>query len=141
MMRLLGHRVADYATLAETMSLALAIEVGLRLTSISSLLDQLDRLRPSANCIASRPSYGLERFVAAAYRLMPIGATCLRESLVLYGLLRRRGGAPRLCVGVKKDGNGLAAHAWIECAGLPRMDHSPFVELQNDPRGFRRLGT
>jgi len=76
------------------------------------------------------PSYPLDRFAAAAYRLLPIDSTCLRESLVLYALLRRRGATPRLCVGVKKNGKGLAAHAWIECADIStRSGHTSFVEL------------
>ena len=133
-MRLRGHRPADYATMAETMIVAVAVEIGLRLWSISGLLARLDRLPVSESRRLSTPSYQLERFTAAAYRLVPIDATCLRESLVLYGLLRRRGAMPRLCVGVQKDGHNLAAHAWIECAGLPRQDQAPFVELDGSKR-------
>jgi transglutaminase superfamily protein len=130
-MRLRGHRPADYATMAETMILAVAVEIGLRLWSISALLAWLDRLRVSESRKRSTPSYQLERFTAAAYRLIPLDPTCLRESLVLYGLLRRRGAGPRLCVGVKKNGHNLAAHAWIECAGVPRQDQTPFAELES----------
>lgn len=131
MMRLWRHRAADYATIAETMCLAVAIEIALQLMSISRLLDRLDRLRVSERRIASRPTYRLDRFARAAYRLLPIGSSCLRESLVLYALLRRRGATPRLRVGIKKDGHNLAAHAWIECAGMPQADHTPFVELRS----------
>ena len=133
-MRVHGHRAADYATMAETMVLALAIELGLRLTSVSTLLDRLARLRPSRGRTTSRPSYRLDQFAAAAYRLLPVRSTCLRESLVLYALLRRRGAEPRLCVGVKKDDARLAAHAWIECEGLPsRGERDTFLELRTEP--------
>ena len=133
-MRPCGHRPADYATMVETMILVVAVEIGLRLWSISALLAWLDRLHVSESRRRSTPSYQLERFTAAAYRLKPLDSTCLRESLVLYGLLRRRGAAPRLCLGVMKDGHHLAAHAWIECTGLPRQDQMPFVELGGSKR-------
>lgn len=128
-MTFLGHRAADYATMAESLVIALAIEAGLRLTSVSSLLARLDRLQPS-RWSALSPSYRLDRFAAAAYRLLPVTTTCLRESLVLYALLRRRGAAPRLCLGVKKDAGRLDAHAWIECATLStRSEEASFQEL------------
>lgn len=45
----------------------------------------------------------------------PFSATCLRRSLLLGHLLRRR--QPTLQVGVAKDAGRVAAHAWIEIAG------------------------
>jgi hypothetical protein len=127
--KLLGHRAADYATMAESVVMAIAIEVGLRLTSVSTLLARLDRVQPSRWSPRS-PSYRLDRFAAAACRLLPITTTCLKESFVLYALLRRRGAAPRLCLGVKKDAGRLDAHAWIECATIStRCAESSFQEL------------
>jgi hypothetical protein len=129
-MRLRGHRPVDYVTIAETMLLAVAIEIGLRLSSMTRVLDRLDRLGPGDSRVEWRPSYPLDRFAAAAYRLLPIDSTCLRKSLVLYALLRRRGATPQLCVGVKKDGNHLAAHAWIECGDITtRGGHTSFEQL------------
>ena len=128
-MRLIGHRPADYATMAESLTLALLIELGLTLTSVVTLLAWLDRLRSARMSTASQPSYPLARFASAAYRLLPIDVTCLRESLVLYALLRRRGAAPRLCVGVKKNGDQLDAHAWIACDGSDTVSENAFVEL------------
>lgn len=128
-MRLIGHRPADYATMAESLTLALLVELGLKLTSVATLLARLDRLRPSGIGIVSPPSYPLARFASAAYRFLPIKVTCLRESLVLYALLRRRGATPRLCVGVKKNGAQLDAHAWIACDGTEAVIDDAFVEL------------
>ena len=45
----------------------------------------------------------------------PFRATCLRRSLVLASLLRRR--RPALRVGVTKDAGAVAAHAWLEIGG------------------------
>ena len=129
-MRPIGHRRVDYATMAECVLFALAIEAGLRLTSVARVLRQLDRLQPRVGRVESPPSYPLDRFAAAAYRVLPIKSTCLRESLVLYALLRRRGAAPRFCVGVKKDGVQLAAHAWVACDGMEtNAGEATFLEL------------
>jgi hypothetical protein len=130
-MRLSGHRAGDYATMAESVVIALAIELGLRLTSVSTLLARLDRIEQSC-WSASSPSYRLDRFAAAAYRLLPIGSTCLRESLVLYALLRRRGAAPKLRLGVNKEAGRLAAHAWIECTGLTTGGENYFAMLRTN---------
>jgi len=115
--------------MVEALTLALAIDVALRVSSVAKVLECLDRLQPRTDSVASAPSCSLDRFAAAACRLLRIRPTCLRESLVLYGLMRRRGATPRLCLGVKKDGSRLAAHAWIEGDGVPQ-DETPFVELR-----------
>jgi hypothetical protein len=124
-------RVADYRVMAEAVALAVVIEIALRATSVSTMLAWLDRLPSRRNSSAAPPSYHLDRYVAAAYRSLPTAMTCLRQSLVLYGLLRRRGASPRMCVGVRKDGAGLTAHAWVECEGISAaQNQSSFVELR-----------
>ena len=55
------------------------------------------------------------RVVNAAARRVPYDATCLRRSLVLWWLLRRRGIDSRLRIGVRKEADGILAHAWVEC--------------------------
>lgn len=45
----------------------------------------------------------------------PFRATCLRRSLLLAHLLRRR--RPALRLGVTKKGGAVAAHAWLEIDG------------------------
>lgn len=46
-----------------------------------------------------------------------IGATCLRQSMLVYWLLRRRGLSPEFQIGVQRVGADLDAHAWIELQG------------------------
>jgi hypothetical protein len=41
-------------------------------------------------------------------------ALCLPRALAAHAMLRRRGIASRLCLGVKRDGDALDAHAWVE---------------------------
>ena len=53
---------------------------------------------------------------AAAWH--PLRPNCLARSLVLVRLLRLRGLAADLRIGVAKPGEALAAHAWIEHGGV-----------------------
>lgn len=39
---------------------------------------------------------------------------CLPRALAAHAMLRRRGIASRLCLGVARSGDDIAAHAWIE---------------------------
>jgi hypothetical protein len=59
-------------------------------------------------------------------------ATCLRQSLLIYWLLRRRGFDPELKLGVRKEQAGFDAHAWVELQGVALgqadLAHSPFPE-------------
>jgi hypothetical protein len=54
-----------------------------------------------------------------AGRRGPLAATCLRQSLLVYGLLRRRGLSPEIRWGVRRDPNDFDAHAWVELDGYP----------------------
>lgn len=44
-------------------------------------------------------------------------ALCLPRALAAHAMLRRRGIASRLCVGVKRSRGALDAHAWVELGG------------------------
>lgn len=43
-----------------------------------------------------------------------VNALCLPRALAVHAMLRRRGIASRLCLGVARDGRELVAHAWVE---------------------------
>jgi len=58
--------------------------------------------------------------VAAGYAPGPV--TCLSRSLLLMGMLAREGIDAELRIGVRKAGDALAAHAWVEAAGVPVND-------------------
>jgi hypothetical protein len=111
---------AEYLTAIEVLRLAVWVEAAIRLMPFSRVLERMRR-DPSAvaDVPGVQPEYQrLLRFVAVAYEVLPFPATCLRQSLVLYGLLKRRGVPSRFCVGVAKRGPALDAHAWIECDGV-----------------------
>ena len=76
----------------------------------------------------------LAQLAAIAGRHGPIRATCLRQSLLVYWLLRRRGLMPELKIGVRKQELVVDAHAWVELAGQAlapaAITHLPFPAHQ-----------
>jgi hypothetical protein len=56
----------------------------------------------------------IARLVSIAARHGPYRASCLRQSLALWWLLRRRGIAADLRIGVRREQNRVEAHAWVE---------------------------
>ena len=67
-----------------------------------------------------------------AGRRGPATVTCLRQALLVYWRLRRRGFSPQLKIGVRKQEQAFDAHAWVELEGValnqPDLAHVPFVE-------------
>jgi Transglutaminase-like superfamily len=126
--------MTDCLTAVEVVGLALWIEVALRVTPFSVLLQRISRLSRSAPSAAPVPGAvpRLVRFVTVAYEILPFSSTCLRQSLVLHALLERRAVRSRVCLGVARNGAALDAHAWIE---------SDFVVTDADVARFSELRT
>ncbi len=85
------------------------------------------RFIPSAPIFrwADRPPRRINRFAVdqvswVSWAVESVGtkslmnALCLPRALAAHAMLRRRGIASRLCLGVARDGHDLAAHAWVE---------------------------
>lgn len=72
----------------------------------------------------------LGRATGLVLTALPADSRCLMRSLVLTGMLARRGIVSRLVVAVHPRGV-LAAHAWVEHDGRPLLEpsHSPFERL------------
>jgi len=79
------------------------------------------------------------RWIGVAARYCPGGASCLVRSLALVGLMRRRGFAAELRVGVGKTSPRLEAHAWVELDGVPVND-APDVAARYRPFAGSLLG-
>ena len=60
-------------------------------------------------------------------------AACLPRALAAQAMLRRRGIASRLCLGVAREGGALSAHAWIE------LGHEVVVGGGTEQLRFTRL--
>jgi hypothetical protein len=90
--------------------------------------DDTRRVHETARMVAAAAHYGLYR------------ASCLPRSIVLQWLLERQGIESDLRIGVRKDGEQLAAHAWVEFDGVPLIDsaavHDRFAAFDTgEPRG------
>ena len=59
----------------------------------------------------------LAQLAATAGNRGLVQASCLRQALLVHGMLRRRGLAPELKLGVRREGEAFLAHAWVELAG------------------------
>ena len=99
--------------------------LGLRWLGLPRLQAWLQR-RPlvpePAGALALPHIQALGEAVNIAARHTPFPATCLTRSLLLGWLLRRRGVASDLRIGVRLTNGALDAHAWVECAGVPVND-------------------
>jgi len=76
---------------------------------------------PTAQAAEAR-ARSAARVVAIAAGRGPVRATCLRQSLLLWWLLRRDGIETVLRVGVNRESGTLNAHAWVEYLGRPVND-------------------
>jgi len=61
-----------------------------------------------------------------------MNALCLPRALAAHAMLRRRGIASQLCLGVAREGCELTAHAWVE------VDKNKIISDAEDGR-FTRL--
>ncbi|MBD8078930.1 lasso peptide biosynthesis B2 protein [Cellulosimicrobium arenosum] len=136
--------------LVRTAGLVVAIEIGVRTarlprvsgwagvpladappTPASSATPATDRPAPLELSVRERVGVEDARRVLS---VPGVDGTCLRQSLLVGHVLRRR--APRLVLGVAKRGGAVAAHAWIEVEGWTIDD---FHVLARPPVGFERL--
>jgi len=68
------------------------------------------RIRRFASDEVGWISWAVESLAARPW----INALCLPRALAAHAMLRRRGIASRLCLGVARDKDEFAAHAWVE---------------------------
>lgn len=97
--------------LIEAFLLAGAIQVALSFISLPVLRKLLERRRkPGASSHSVQDIFWAS---AVAARYIP-KAACLAESLTAQYLLAQNGHSSELRIGVRRDGERLEAHAWVE---------------------------
>jgi hypothetical protein len=85
----------------------------------------------------------VSRAMAAVACRSPARFTCLHRSLALWWMLRARGIACELRIGVRNGSEPLAAHAWVQVTGEPLneaadvADHYRAFAQAVQPQGFR----
>lgn len=106
-----------------------AAGIALRLVGLARLQRWL--ARPDGRLVMELMPEEIERFATLlnlAARYTPAPSTCLTRSLVLVWLLKRRGVASRLRIGVRLADGLLDAHAWVEYRGVPVNDRQDIAD-------------
>ena len=94
-------------------------------SAVAGVRDRARRLSSTRAPIRDDP----RRLVSIAVRVLervPFDSRCLMRSLVVLGMLARRGVETRLVVGVEVE-SGFAAHAWLEHDGVAVLPAGSFA--------------
>lgn len=62
--------------------------------------------------------FSVARAIVRSRKVLPWKSLCLTEAIVAKILLRRRGVASTLFLGVNKENNSMTAHAWLCCGEI-----------------------
>ncbi len=77
------------------------------------------------------PAKSLAQLADLAARATRSDGPCLLRSILLFWLLKARGGQPKLLIGVNKKNGNLNSHAWIELKGKVIGDATAMVRRFN----------
>jgi hypothetical protein len=113
--RVAALETCDRRALADGVRAAMRLEFLLRTQPLSRAIAWAES-RPARTARENLDGHRLQVLSAWPYRAIGVSPSCLRRSLVLTALLRQRGQPAVICVGVRKHGAGLRAHAWVQCA-------------------------
>ena len=97
----------------EALTVLLAARVAVRFVSPGRLLAWAAR-QPRRPQRFADPDLAAQVAAAVDHVGSKTGAVCLPRALATQAMLRRRGIASRLCLGIARDDGSLAAHAWVE---------------------------
>lgn len=104
------------------------IRLALRVMGLAQLRATLQRFYVPPPAPLELPEIQkLGDLVNTAARHAPFPGTCLPRSLLLVGLLNRRGVKSDLRIGVRLTLGVLEAHAWVECDGIPVNDRADVI--------------
>ncbi|MBI2160001.1 MAG: lasso peptide biosynthesis B2 protein [Candidatus Rokubacteria bacterium] len=129
----------DRVVLGQAWALFLFVELALRLLRFKHVLALCQRPRKWHNDPALASPASLSRLawlVEVAGHCAPGNVTCLKKALVLSWLLRKRGVATTLRIGVSREGGSPKAHAWLDhegqaTIGLPASGgYEPLVAME-----------
>lgn len=123
----------DRVLILKLWSLLPLVAASLRLLDYPRTLRLFSRWSPAASPQVVLPQdsmpYALRlgRLARMAGRYVPTNGSCLRQSLLVWWLLRRKGMPAELRIGVRTQ-EGFAAHAWVEVDGQPINDAPDVAE-------------
>lgn len=140
-MRRTAHRLRVLeAAVALTLSSAMLKALPFRL--VARLAGSAAEALPAGTRTAAPAARAIGHAVEATARRLPWKPVCLPQALAANLMLRRRGQLSRLCLGVRRDGATLAAHAWllagadggggVVCGGRAAAGFVPIATLRPD---------
>lgn len=104
----------------------------LRVAGFRRIQTLLTQGKQAPSPLAASSTSDTVSMVDLAARYSPLRPNCLVRSLTLRWLLQRQGIASELHIGVRKQGDKLEAHAWLEWQGAVLNDR-PDVALHFSP--------
>lgn len=117
--KLARFTLTEWKLLIVAMSLLPMVALTLRMFGFLRTEQLLSRLFPLSS--TAHPCQVRKEDVYQSVRMVNIGArygiyraNCLKKSLVLFCLLRRLGGVPKIRLGVQCDNSRFFAHSWVE---------------------------
>lgn len=116
----------DRALLLQAFTTVAVVRISLPLFAISRLRAWAGRVT-----VGTRPVDRIVWAVGVASRWLP-GTTCLVSALAMQKRLSAEGHASELHIGVARQDETFAAHAWLSCEGrilVGELDHERFTPL------------
>jgi len=113
---------------------------------IAPLFGRIGRGRPAGGLAADPRVVAVARALTATARRLPWGGVCLPRAMAASFMLRMRGIPSHLCLGMRREGGKLEAHAWLivdgraggmVCGGTISESFIPIATLQSDGPGSR----
>ena len=117
-MTIKGRRLADLGIFARAWVLLLAAELALRALPFARA-ERLLAARPARRTATESEVRRRVWATRAAARRHLLPVRCLPQALCLRRLLAGAGIHADLRIGVRREGEALGAHAWVEVAGRP----------------------
>ncbi len=75
-------------------------------------------------------------------RTTGLGGSCLVRSLSLWAILRRRGVHAGLRIGMRRSGEKIEGHAWLEIEGIPVNEKPAVIQtytVYDEPLSFDQM--
>ena len=124
---------------ASALWLVPALHIAVRLRGFQKVRRWVEATVPAPRAVYGSTAERIRIGVVSVNRVKQFSmlrGNCLSQSLALTRMLRRRGIAPELCVGVRSTKPHFDAHAWVEFEGRVLNDsqdvHTRFTPFASD---------
>ena len=105
--------LTDFRDVASATLCVLRVKLALRTDSLIEVLEAL-HLRPPYPAAGTVEANRAQQVVRWTHSFLPIAPNCLLDSLAAALWLKSHGLSLPLVIGVRKKGEGIEGHAWLE---------------------------